>query len=90
MNNSKLDIKKRALQMIGALYDNNELSDLNVIFTLDACSDEDNAVIHMSECDLGPAEYMLMLDLLRDYFKVDPSICLMAIDSEYNKIIIQR
>lgn len=88
----KLDIKNRALQMIGALYDNNELSDLNIIFTLDACSDEDNAVIHMSECDLGPAEYMTMLDLLRDYFKVDPSICLMAIDTGSNppRFIVQR
>ena len=76
--------------MIGALYDNNELSDLNIIFTLDACSDEDNAVIHMSECDLSPPEYLLMLELLREYFTVDPTISLIAIDSEFNRLIIQR
>lgn len=87
----KLDIKQRALLMIGALYDNNELSDLNIIFTLDACSDEDNAVIHMSECDLGPAEYMTMLDILKDYFCVDKSINFIGIDSESQpKLIIQR
>lgn len=90
MNNSKLDIKQRALLLMGAMYDNEELSDLNIIFTLDACSDEDNAVIHMSDSNIGPPEYMLILDLLRDHYKVDPSICLMAIDSEYNRLIIQR
>ena len=86
----KLDIKKRAILLMGALYDNEELSDLNIIFTLDDCSDENNAVIHMSECDLGPPAYMVILDLLLEYFRVDPSIILMCVDTESNQIIIQR
>jgi len=87
---SELDIGKRSILLIGALYNDEEISDLNIIFSLDSCSDEDNAVIHISEFNLPPNIYMIILDLLKEYFGVDPSISLMAIDSEDSKIIVQR
>lgn len=86
-----LDIKQRALLLMGALYDVEELSALNAIFILDECSDFDNAVINISTSqDIGPNEYMLMLNFLQEYFIVDKTISFIGIDSEYNNLIVQR